>query len=98
MGLIAYTGVLYNFLVDLVIFKVQFTKLQVIGVAICIGFSVSAAIYKIRRQSKTDNKSTKIEVDSDYTAANGFDDDDGDKKIKESRKANDVNDEDYLRS
>ena len=40
-----------------------------------------------------------MEVDSDYTAANGFDDDDdGDKKIKETRKANDVNDEDYVRS
>ena len=50
MGLIAYTGVLYNFIVDLYIFDLVFTQMQMIGVFICISCSFSAAIYKIYKQ------------------------------------------------
>jgi len=40
-------GVLYNFIVDLLIFGEVFTGLQIIAVGICMSFSVAAAVYKI---------------------------------------------------
>ena len=48
VGLISYMGVFYNFLVDLFLFDIKFTQMQIIGVAICMTFSITAAIYKIR--------------------------------------------------
>lgn len=48
VGLIAYIGVLYNFMVDLYIFDIAFVPMQLIGVAVTILFSLTAAIYKIR--------------------------------------------------
>lgn len=63
VGLISYMGVLYNFIVDLLIFGVIFTKLQIIGVAICLSFSVAAAVYKIRKEKR------EAKLDSDYKNA-----------------------------
>ena len=48
VGLILYMGLLYNFLVDLIVFHATFTRLQSIGIAVCVTFSVTAAVYKIR--------------------------------------------------
>ena len=57
VGLITYMGVLYNFLVDLYIFDIAFTELQLLGVGICLSFSVAAAIYKIRIEQEKEKVS-----------------------------------------
>ena len=50
-------GVFYNFLVDLFVFDIKFNQLQIIGVAICMTFSITAAIYKIRVLKETEVES-----------------------------------------
>ena len=47
VGLIAYSGVLYNFLADVLIFGLQFTSLQLFGVMTAITFSFAAGIHKM---------------------------------------------------
>ena len=52
VGLIAYSGVFYNFLADVLIFNLSFTPLQLIGVTIAISFSIAAATYRMRITDK----------------------------------------------
>ena len=47
VGLVAYCGVLYNFLADVLLFHLKFNLLQIVGVSIAIFFSVAAAIYRM---------------------------------------------------
>ena len=56
VGLIAYSGVMYNFLVDALIFKLQLVPMQILGVLIALTFSVAAAVFKM----KTDGKYNKV--------------------------------------
>ena len=48
VGLLSYVAVFYSFMADLLIFGISFTALEYVGVFITLGFSVSAAIIKLR--------------------------------------------------
>ena len=65
-------GVFYNFLVDLFVFDIKFNQLQIIGVAICMTFSITAAIYKIRVLKETEVESLEKDQDQsdNYVSAN----------------------------
>ena len=52
VGLIAYCGVFYNFLADVLLFHLKFNLLQIVGVSIAIFFSVAAAIYRMQTTPK----------------------------------------------
>ena len=46
VGIMSYSGIGFSFIVDVYLFKLNFTVLEVIGVAICLFFSVLTAVYK----------------------------------------------------
>ena len=46
VGLIAYMGVAYNFIVDFTVFDITFVTLQIVGVVICMTCSILASAYK----------------------------------------------------
>ena len=96
VGLILYMGILYNFLVDLFIFNVTFTTLQLVGIAVCISFSVSAAVYKIRIQMRENEVNEQVKLSE--IRQEGFDENDGQKEG--ARKSNDryTDDDSYFRS
>lgn len=52
ISLIVYFQVFYNYLADLLFFEVSFSKLQYLGMAITVGFSLSAATLKLVEESK----------------------------------------------
>ena len=60
VGLISYMGVLYNFMVDLIAFDVVFGGLQICGICVCMTFSISAAVYKIKTQGKEQGADKKV--------------------------------------
>ena len=47
ISLIRYVGVAYSFLADYLLFELNLSNLQVIGLIICINASVSAILYKL---------------------------------------------------
>ena len=49
VGLMIFVGVGYSFLLDLYVFKLTFSSLELIGVLICLICSISATIYKWRK-------------------------------------------------
>ena len=61
LGIYMYMGVAYNFAADLLIFDIEFVKLQVIGVAISLTFSITAALYKIHLQKKSEIEEKRIQ-------------------------------------
>ena len=53
VSLIRYIGVAYSFLADYLLFELNLSALQVIGVIICVISSVSAIVYKLITTQKT---------------------------------------------
>ena len=47
ISLIRYVGVAYSFLADYLLFELNLSELQEIGVIICVNASVSAILYKL---------------------------------------------------
>ena len=46
VGIMSYAGIGFSFLIDIYAFNLEFTGLEVLGVCICLVFSLATAIYK----------------------------------------------------
>ena len=66
VALIAYIGVVYNFLCDYFVFELDLSGMQAIGVAICLVCSVGAAIHRI---SAKQVKQKEVDQSADYERA-----------------------------
>ena len=46
VAIMCYFGIAFSFLIDLLIFKLGFTGLEIVGACTCLLFSLLAAVYK----------------------------------------------------
>ena len=70
--MLSYCGIFYNFLTDILIFKVSFTSQQLVGVGIVLIFNVSAIVYKLHSESRaaisqTTNEKTARAINTSFT-------------------------------
>ena len=41
-----YSGIMFSFALDIVLFDLSFSAMEIVGVSICLAFSLLTAIYK----------------------------------------------------
>ena len=54
VGIFSYFGIGFSVLFDVFLFNLSFTMLEVLGVIICLLFSILAAVYKYNRPTTVD--------------------------------------------
>jgi len=52
VSLICYTGIIYNFLLDVFVFRVTFAALQLFGIGIVCAFNVGTVVHKQNNEKK----------------------------------------------
>ena len=46
LGIMGYSGIGFSFFLDIALFNLSFSTLEIVGVGICLAFSLLTAIYK----------------------------------------------------
>jgi len=58
VALICYTGIIYNFLLDVFVFRVTFSTLQLFGIGIVCAFNVGTVVHKQNNEAKAKEAET----------------------------------------
>jgi len=64
VNLISYTGIIYNFLLDIFYFAIQFAQLQLVGITVVCGFNIGTVFNKRHGESKKNEEA--VESDDGY--------------------------------